>query len=107
MTPHRATIAAVAVAAGLRTWGLTPGYADATGGNAQGGIGTHSGFKTDPSPGIPCDARLTRMSRIDPQTGNAVGEIYGPPGCDPSLPNRRLLEGTFPAPAFPTTPDQT
>lgn len=31
------------------------------------------------------DARLTTVTKVDPQTGNAI-QIYGPPGCDLSLP---------------------
>ena len=31
------------------------------------------------------DARLTNVTTVDPQTGNAI-QIYGPPGCDPCLP---------------------
>jgi hypothetical protein len=30
------------------------------------------------------DARLTKVTRADPQTDNAV-QTYGPPGCDLSL----------------------
>jgi hypothetical protein len=31
------------------------------------------------------DAPLTKVTKVDPQTGNAI-QIYGPPGCDLSLP---------------------
>lgn len=31
------------------------------------------------------DARLTKVTKVDPQTGNA-NQIYVPPGCDLSLP---------------------
>jgi hypothetical protein len=31
------------------------------------------------------DARLTKVTKVDPQTGNAI-QIYVPPGCDLSLP---------------------
>jgi hypothetical protein len=48
-----------------------------------------TGFKTDTSNPYghngPCDSRNVHVSRIDPQTGNAI-EVWGPPGCDPSLP---------------------
>jgi hypothetical protein len=51
------------------------------------------GFKTDPNTDPnspyghngPCDSRNVHVSHIDPQTGNAI-EVWGPPGCDPSLP---------------------
>ncbi|MFZ0902298.1 MAG: hypothetical protein WAN71_00120 [Mycobacterium sp.] len=33
----------------------------------------------------PCDSRNVHVSQVDPQTGNAI-EVWGPPGCDPSLP---------------------
>ncbi|MGA8543780.1 MAG: hypothetical protein WB785_00785 [Mycobacterium sp.] len=33
----------------------------------------------------PCNSRDVHVSKIDPQTGNAI-EVWGPPGCDPSLP---------------------
>lgn len=67
---------------------IPPGYVDASGGNAFGGVGTR-GWKTDPTDptyghGSPCDARLTKVTRADLQTGNAI-QVYGPPGCDPSL----------------------
>jgi hypothetical protein len=31
------------------------------------------------------DARLTKVTKVDPHTGNAI-QVYGPPGCDLSLP---------------------
>jgi hypothetical protein len=49
----------------------------------------NSGYKTDPSNPYghngPCDSRDVHVSKVDPQTGNAI-EVWGPPGCDPSLP---------------------
>jgi hypothetical protein len=48
---------------------IPPGYVDASGGNAFGGVGTR-GWKTDPTDptyghGTPCDARLTKVTRVD------------------------------------------
>ena len=58
-------------------------------GGAQDSVYHSSGFKTDPTPTPghigPCDSRAVRVSKIDPQTGNAI-QVWGPPGCDPSLP---------------------
>jgi hypothetical protein len=39
---------------------------------------------TNPTP-FPCDSRDVHVSKIDPQTGNAI-EVWGPPGCDDMLP---------------------
>lgn len=40
--------------------------------------------------GPPCDERLTKVIKVDPQTGNAIQQ-YNPPGCDLGLP---MIGGT-------------
>jgi hypothetical protein len=67
---------------------VPPGYVDATGGNPWGGFNPQSSYKMDPDPyghNGPCNSRDVHVSKIDPQTGNAI-EVWGPPGCDPMLP---------------------
>jgi hypothetical protein len=48
-----------------------------------------SGYKTDPNDPYghngPCNSRDVHVTKIDPQTGNAI-QVWGPPGRDPSLP---------------------
>jgi hypothetical protein len=45
-------------------------------------VATHpyaeSGYKTDPTHPFPCNAHDVHVSKIDPQTGNAI-EVWGPP----------------------------
>jgi hypothetical protein len=67
---------------------VPPGYVDGTGGNAQPvpGTGHGAGFKTDPPPNDPyghngpCDSRNVHVSKIDPQTGNAI-EVWVRPAA--------------------------
>jgi hypothetical protein len=65
---------------------VPPGYVDGTGGNAPlapgyGPTGNPAGYhKTDdpndPHHGGPCNSRDVHVSKIDPQTGNAI-QVWG------------------------------
>jgi hypothetical protein len=63
----------------VRPGHIPPGYVDATGGNAWGGMNTGG-----PPPGFPCDSNDVHVDHVT-AGGNAI-EVWGPPGCNDMLP---------------------
>ena len=64
----------------VRPGHIPGGYIDATGGNPWGGMNV-----AGPPPGFPCSSSDAHVTKVDPQTGNAI-EVFGPPGCNDLLP---------------------